>query len=208
MPSNTDRMGLMVHTLGDKFRIQDYADNWQLLDDFPGIYICTSSTRPTWDVNQEGMTIYEVDTHLYWTWSGSAWERWIAQGWIGGDEVNSDVATSSTTYVEAISVEVEVADGGRRHLITVHAPGVYSTEGLTELALYRDATLLQEWYSQGWTGGTPESYPRPIFVAVPDTPGAGTRDYTLQVKANTTLGGTSTISASATKPIALDVFEM
>lgn len=193
----------MVHTLADVFRIQDYTDNWQLLDDFPGIFICTSGTRPTWGVNQEGMLIYETDSNLFWTWGGAAWERWIGKGHLGGVEVTSNVVTSSTTYVVAITTPVTTLAGARRHLITVHAPGIFNTNGVAELALYRDATLLQEWQQP-----TPGTYPWPISMTVPDTPSVAAVDYTLQVRSNGTAGGATTISATATKPLALDVFEM
>lgn len=193
----------MVHTLADVFRIQDYTDNWQLLDDFPGIFVCTSSTRPTWDVNQEGMSIYETDKDLFWTWTGSAWARYLSKGHLGGGEVTADAVTASTTYVEAISVVVTVEAGARRHLVVVHASGILNTNGLAELAVFRDATLLQEWMQP-----TPGTYPFPISMSIPDSPGAGSIDYTLQYKSNGTVGGTTTISAAATKPISLDVFEM
>ena len=42
------------------------------------VITCTSSTRPA--SPNEGMTIYETDTDLYQTWSGSAWTPLISSG--------------------------------------------------------------------------------------------------------------------------------
>lgn len=208
MSSLTDRLGLIVNTTADNFIVQDFTDNSQKLDDYPGIFICTSGTRPTWGANQNGMAIYETDTDLIWHWSGAAWERKVAKGHILGEELNSDFNTSSTTYVVAIDITVTVAAGNRRHLVIIHAPGVYNTNGLTQFAAYRDANLLQEWYSQGWTGAPVEKYPRPIFAVIPDTPGAGSITYSLQVRAVSGIGGTSTIQATATKPLSIDIVEV
>jgi hypothetical protein len=45
------------------------------------VITCTSTTRPTSPTT--GMTIYETDTALYRTWSGSAWEFGFKSGaWI------------------------------------------------------------------------------------------------------------------------------
>jgi hypothetical protein len=208
MAAYTTRRRLIYHTLADLFRIQDYADNWQNLDSEFGFFFCTSSTRPNWDVQQEGMAIFETDTKLIWHWDGAAWERLIAVGSRAEEEINVDVETSSTTYITAITANAAILAGGRRHLIVCHAPGVYNTNGLTILALFRDAELLQEWSHQGGVGAAAEDQPRPIFAAVPDTPGEGAVAYTLQVKADATIGGTSTIVATATKPLALDVIEI
>lgn len=209
MPTPTDRLGLITHTLADTFAIQDYTDNWQALDDYPGIFVCTSITRPVWGVNQEGISIYETDTDLIFTWDGTAWQRYISTGHLGGVEVNVDFSTALTTPVEAIAATVTVEAGNRRHLIVVHASGVYNTNGLTELRVFRDgATVLQQWYHQGWTGAPVENYPRPIFASIPDTPAAASVEYSLHMNAVTGVGGTSTIIATATLPLAIDVFEM
>lgn len=208
MSSLSSRLELIINTDADPFVTEDFAANSEILDDHPGIFICTSGTRPTWDVAQNGMSIFETDTNLIWHWDGSAWERLVPKGYVDGDEVTSDQSTSSTSYVTAIQVTASIAAGGRRHLIIVHAPGVFNSNGLTQCAVFQDAALLQEWYVQGWTGAEVEKYPRPIFAVIPDTPSAGSHDYTLQFRAVSGIGGSSTIQAEATKPISLDVVEV
>ena len=68
MPTPSPRLGLAVPTTSDPFSTEDLADNWDLLDAFPGTYICTSATHPVWGAAQQGMRILETDTGLEWRW--------------------------------------------------------------------------------------------------------------------------------------------
>ena len=73
MPTYTPRLGLKRPEASDSFLRQDFVDNWNILEAAPGVYPCTSATKPTWDANKAGRTIYETDTHTMRYWSGSAW---------------------------------------------------------------------------------------------------------------------------------------
>lgn len=209
MPSSTDRLSLIRHTLADNFRIADYADNWNRLDAFPGIHICESGSRPTdWGERQEGMFIFETDTQLLWTWNGDSFVRLLPRGVIGYNALTAPVDTAQTTYQTVISQQVTVRGGNRRHRITVGAPGVASTEDLTQLAIYRDATQLHEWNHIGGSGGgEPLAEPTTLDKTIFDLPTAGTVIYSLQFRAVSGVGGTSTIQAGLTKPIFIAVEE-
>lgn len=201
MPSFTDRLALMRHTLSDRFRVQDYADNWNRLDEFPGTFICTSATRPNdWGALQEGLSIYETDTTLTWHWDGAAFIRTFPQGVIGYDSATTPYVTSDPTYElpAALSVAVTVAEGNRRHLVIVEGPGVANPGGGSLLRLRKSGDAgdtLQEWSASG-----------PLAMTSTDTPVAGSYTYALEVKADG--GGTVTLSAAVDSPLAMTVMEM
>lgn len=209
MPSFTDRLQLVKHTLADVFRVADYEDNWNRLDQFPGIFVCTSSTRPSsWGERQEGQFIFETDTNLLWTWNGDSWVRNLPKGFVGYDTVTSQVQTASTSLQTAVSLNVSVASGNRRHRITIGASEVHNTEDLTRIAIRRDGTTLAEWNVQGGSGATPAEQPRGVSKVVYDLPTAGSRTYTFEYSAVSGNGGTSTIEADANNPIFIGVEEV
>jgi hypothetical protein len=208
VPSLTQRLKLKRHTLADRFRIQDYADNWSALDDFPGTYICTSSTRPSdWAAAQEGMAIYETDTRLVYRWDGDSFEREHAQGLMARNSRTTPISTTSTTYSSVIATP-PTTYGTRRNLVIVEAPGVYSTEGLTGLSIWRDTTMLTEWVHQGWTGADAQRQPRPLSFVTTDEHTGGSRIYSLQFKAVIGYGGTCYVNGGLDKPIAITVVEI
>jgi hypothetical protein len=204
------RLGLKRHTTADRFHIQDYADNWDTLDAAPGLHICTSTSRPTtWGAGQTGRRIGETDTGLVWRWTGTGWTRQSGSGLLLRSARTTDFATSSTSLVVVQSAAVTIPDGNRPVLITVSGPGVYNTVGLTALALFRGATQLQAWQSQGRLAATYDAQPRPLMMSVIDpAPTLGAQSYSLQASAVVGFGGTSTIQASTNAPLALSVVEL
>ena len=208
MTTQTNILGLKRHTLSDDFQIQDYTDNWLVLDASPGIFICTSGTRPaTWGSAQEGRLIFEKDTTLLWRWSGTDFVRYGPKGTVAHNEVLTPQATTLTTYSAAVSAP-SATYSTRRHLVIVEAPGVYSTQGLTGLAIYRDATMLTEWVHQGATGSPAANQPRPLSFVTTDLWAGGTAVYSLQFKAVIGYGGTCTVNGSTNKPLAITVVEV
>ena len=209
MPSFTDRLQLIRHTLADTFRVADYEDNWNRIDQFPGVFVCTSTTRPTdWGARQDGQFIFETDTNLLWTWDGDAFVRHTPIGEIGYTESTSQVQTTDTALVVVVSTIVTVAAGGRRHRITVGASEVSNSNDLTRFAIRRDGTTLAEWFHQGGSGATPQEQPRHLSMATYDVPVEGPRTYTLEFSAVAGNGGTSTIDADANNPVFIAVEEV
>jgi microcystin-dependent protein len=73
MPTPSPRLGLALPSQPDDFSTQDLRDNWSKIDAAPGTHICTSTTRPTWGVNQAGRQIFETNTGVTRSWTGAAW---------------------------------------------------------------------------------------------------------------------------------------
>jgi hypothetical protein len=74
MPETT-RLLLNSPLGSDPFKRTDFVENWDILDASPGIYICTSTSPPTWAGAQAGRKIYETDTRRIRNWNGTAWEN-------------------------------------------------------------------------------------------------------------------------------------
>lgn len=208
MSTLTQRLRLKRWTTASKWRNADLVSNWGILDAAPGLFTCTSSTHPTWDASQEGRWIDERDTGLTWRWNGTGFERTGPVGDLGDDEITSQVQTSSTALQTALTANVTVPEGGRSVRVSVAGPGVYSTVGLTRLALFRDSTQIMSWLSHGQLSGTATDQPRPLMMQVKDSPTAGAHTYTLQYSAEVGYGGTSTLQAETDAPLRLDVVEV
>lgn len=73
MSTLSPRMSLKRPDDTDPFLTQDFVDNWNKIDAAPGVHICTSTTRPSWGVNQTGRTVFLTDWKCFQYWSGSAW---------------------------------------------------------------------------------------------------------------------------------------
>lgn len=209
MTTLSARLGLKRHTTADRFHIQDYADNWAILDNYPGALICTSTSRPTtWGVGQAGLRINETDTNLIWRWTGTAFVRQTGSGLLGRATVTSDTATTSFSPVTAVSLTQAIPDGQRPLQISVSAGGVYSTGGVTRLAVMRGSTVLTTWLHQGAVGSAAAQQPQPLAMTLFDTPNVASATYSLAMNAEAGFGGTCTISASLSSPLALSVVEL
>ena len=208
MTTLSTRLGLKKSTTADPYRIQEFADNFQRLDDHPGVYVCTSASRPSWGAAHAGMLISETDTGLLWRWDGTGFQRTGPTGHLGSTTRATDISTSSTTFVNAVSVTVTVPAGGRRCLLVAEGPGVYSTVGLTRVGVFRDATQLKSFLVKGSLGATAAEQPTPLFVTLVDTPAAGSIVYTLRFAAEVGFGGTSTMQAAANNGLSLRVVEV
>lgn len=76
MATNTPRALLRKPAGSDNVDVTlDLNNNWDKVDGFLGVFICTSVTRPSGAGNVfSGMLIYETDTTLWWMWDGSVWQ--------------------------------------------------------------------------------------------------------------------------------------
>ncbi len=67
----TTRLGLKKPDGSDDFRRVDINDNWDALEASPGVFICTSETRPAWGDDEVDRLIFETDTLRIRSWSGA-----------------------------------------------------------------------------------------------------------------------------------------
>lgn len=213
MPTQTTRLGLKKFSGSDFYHIADWDDNSDLLDLYPGIYLCDTTTRPTtWGPDQNGLWIYEVDSKLVWKWNGSYFERDYPKGWLGGAERTTPFTTTATAYAMVTQVIVNIPDsyppGSRRYAVTIEGPSVdndSSTAPQAGIAIFRDTTQLQ-----AWTEPINHAVPGPLRMTTFDrTVGAAsTVTYSLQAKANIPAGGTVSLDAGAGTPIGIEVYEL
>lgn len=221
MPTPTTHLGLLKPGLSDPFVTEDIADNLQTLDDHPGYFVCTSTSRPAWGAAQAGMLISETDTLLIWRWSGTAWQRVAPRGVLtttsgakARGQRTSDLGTTSTSYVIVASIpNVVVPAGNRPLMIVVTWYKAEATSGSLAGSIRRAnannaAPEVASWYmagdatapatGSGGGGGT--------FVTFePDGLAPGTYSWSFQIKA---FSGTAYIRANATTPAEITVIEL
>lgn len=210
MPSPSTRLRIAKPSTEDPFSTTEIASNWQIVDDFPGRFVCTSTTRPqNWGANQNGMSIYETDSDLEWEWTGSTWTRHGPVGWLNGTERTSDFSTNQTAAQTVVSTAVTVPAGGRRVRCTVTWPKAEATGGVVRLYVVRDTTTLQAWNVSGkltpasgleeGTGGS---------LVLFDTPSAGSRTYYFKTSVVVGYTGSVYLRAAAGAPISINVEEV
>lgn len=205
MTTTSDRLGIEKPTETDDFDVDELAENWQKVDDHPGVFICTSGSRPAWGAPHEGMLIYEQDRDLYWSWTGSVFERAWPKGHLGGTRRTADLSTTSTTPAVLVSRVATVPTGGRRIQITVSWGEIENDMGQSRLSISRDGVDIVSWHQQDAVGADGEGSGGSFTFF--EAPGEGVYTYAFQFAA-TALGGTTWARASATSPISIDVLEV
>lgn len=224
MPTPTARLALLKPSNPDPFVTADIAGNWQKIDDIPGYRICTSSTRPSWSAAHAGMLIVETDTGLIWRWDGSAFKRIAPAGLLrttGGAVAiasrTTSFATSSTTFVIALSLtSVVVPDGNRAILLLLAGDHAENTNGAFTGAVWRGNTansgtqLCQFTLVGDSTSPTAGAQGGQFAFQAWEAAGmaAGTYSWSFQIRSSVTYGGTSNVSATATSPLKLAAVEL
>jgi hypothetical protein len=210
MSTKSQHLNLNVPTGADAFRTEDLADNWGKLDQYPGTFICTSLTRPTWGSAQAGMRIWETDTNLEWRFNGSQFVRIYPVGLLGRQGRTSDFGTANLTADPVVTVPVFYPAGGRWVEIECGWSLAENTAGQMMASLWRDNTQLDEWVINGRTGATNfyekgQGGSRTIF----DLPTQfGNMQYSFRIRSISGTGGTSTIRASTTSPAYVSASEV
>lgn len=92
-------LGLKLNAESDPFQLSDFIANWNVLDASPGIFICTSTSRPNWTSAQAGRLIFMKDLKQLSYWSGTAWSdlRDSAPVFAGGIFVNTECNPGSSS---------------------------------------------------------------------------------------------------------------
>lgn len=196
MPTPTPRIGYPAPLTTDDYDTSEESDRWFLADDYPGVFICTSGTRPsTWDSIHEGMLIFETDSDLLWRWNGSAFVRAHAVGHLSTNQRTADLTVTSGSYTNVASASATVPEGGRSIQVTASWPEV--SGGAAVMAIYRGGSLLIEWKVPVGSGASQ--------VYVDAAPASGATTYTLKVK---NAAATTTVECASTSPASIYVMEV
>jgi hypothetical protein len=217
MPTPSTKLGINIFSTADQFSTAQYNANWQALDNQPGIFVCTSTTRPTWGANQNGMRIVETDTSLTWLWNGTTWIRTWPWGTLQRVTRTTNVGTTSTwtppgtgTLATALTTTVHPPNGNRTLMVVVELPEVSNPSGLSYIVIQRDATILTSFpvwtQQQTGSGNSGNAGSRGDYVTF-DIPNEASAVYTLAFAAATVTGGTTTLVGAPTRPISLTVIE-
>lgn len=73
MPTFSSRLGLIKQAGGEDVDVDLLNANFDRLDSFAGVVICTSTTRPTGTDRFVGCKIFETDTNFELVWNGTRW---------------------------------------------------------------------------------------------------------------------------------------
>lgn len=108
MSGTTPRMGLKTFDSSDPFLRQDFNDNASKLDASPGVFLCTSASRPAWGASQAGMRIYESDTRRELVWTGTAWREVLTAppAWSGYIRPNVSLSNDAHVYYKMATFNV------------------------------------------------------------------------------------------------------
>jgi hypothetical protein len=224
MATPSPKLGINIFSTADQFSTAAYNTNWSTLDNYPGFFICTSTTRPTWGANQAFMRITETDTGLTWMWNGTAWVRNIVAGStlgtagaISRQTKTSNVGTTTTwtppgtgSLATAITMTVLPPHGNRLLMVVVELPEVQNANGLSYIVIQRDATILNSypvWTAQETGSGNSGKAGTPGSFVTWDQPNEASAVYTLAFAAATVSGGTTTLVAAPSRPMSLTVVE-
>lgn len=221
MPTPSTRLGLLVPSTADQFDTDDIANNWETLDDAPGVFICNSTTRPVWGAGQAGRLIFETDTDLLWRWHNpsSSWRRITASGLLvksGGTVAVGERTTDFSTAAQAnfqkvVSVtSVVVPDGNRPLRVEVVWQRANNAASNTNAAIIRsDANngtpILAQWQLAQAPAG--EAGGGSYAVVLSGGLAPGQYDFSFQIKVGDG-GGTSTVTATAQTPTQIIVTEL
>lgn len=220
MTTSSPHIGLVLPTQADRFSTADIKSNWEKLDAAPGNHICTSVTRPSWGTSQAGRKIFETNTRLTWTWTGTTWVRdtggtgvlRFAGGTPAVDERATNFSTASTSFVKVQSLVGVVVPAGTRPLqIVAKWFGADNALGPFDAAIFRSNTNNSgpQLSKQRIPGAPSERGGGGTEVAwMLDGIAAGTYDFSLQIRSDAVIGGTSWIYADAAQPIRMHAIEL
>lgn len=72
MSTLTTRLGIKKPADTDPFLTSDFDSNYDTIDSYPGVWVCTSTTLPSWTSAQAGQLVLCEDTHTVLLWTGTS----------------------------------------------------------------------------------------------------------------------------------------
>lgn len=121
MSTLTTRLGLLKPAGSDPFQRTDFITTWDTLDDSPGTFVCTSGSRPSWGIDQDGRLIFEQDTSRIVQWDGTDWlqVRQAANGYQFHVAYDDNLPASSSGF-KAIGSVATTTPGSLMWLLTAN----------------------------------------------------------------------------------------
>lgn len=223
MPTPSSRLGLLVPARADQFVTADLETNLDKLDDYPGIYVCTSTSRPAWGAAQVGMLISETDTGLTWRWMGTAtgWVRTGPKGLMSRNTSGTNLSTTSTSFVNLLATSLVTWPAGARtaQITVTFNYGFNNTTGLLTIGVARgivnNSGLIQAWQWAGdndGSSGTGTKGAGTSLTCYDANLGPGTYQWSLQLRAcgayGQNAGGSAVLAATGAGSITITVTEI
>lgn len=108
MSTTTPKMGLKSWDGTDPFLRTDFNSNNALLDASPGVYVCDSTTKPTWGAANTGRLIWLTDEKRLQFWDGSTWndERTAVPLFAGGAVFDAALGKNASVAYNIINITV------------------------------------------------------------------------------------------------------
>lgn len=137
MSTTTPRIGLTKPDGSDQFSRAILNANSDKLDSQPGLWVCTSTTRPAWTTAQKGQCISETDTRRIMHWDGSAWH---------------DIQTNPPVFYRAYAPQTQVAIATNQTLqltlgtITLRRPASIAVMAIANLKQMRYQSFQCNYY--------------------------------------------------------------
>lgn len=150
MATFSNYLALKLNAPTDPFLLSDFITNWNILDASPGVFICTSATRPAYNASQTGRLIFLTDLKKLEWWNGTSFQAdalYAPPVFHGGAALNTNMARgSSPTFTclnytisrpcsVAIILTAEYAIGARTYqelFQSIHQDGLPIATGFRE----------------------------------------------------------------------------
>lgn len=158
------RLGMTRPAGTDPFLRTDLLDDFDILDQYPGVFPCTSTSRPSWGAAQAGMLASETDTGRVIRWSGTAW---------------TIVENYGRTYRGSLSMNTDLAAGAQA-TYTVDTINTYRPCVINYLLLVRvnkAAVSPQYMTIHPWIDGSDAGYGWDTVIGFPDGVSGTTKAY-------------------------------
>lgn len=206
MSTNSQHMGLKIPDGSDPFLRTDFTQNYNTLDQYPGNWICTSTTRPSWGAGQAGMCITETDTRRTLMWTGSTFREMLygPAVWWGALRPNATINHSTVVPFTLGTFTVNrpgtlVAFATTEYNMTTRGFAGATTRILIDGAVASFDTTIAEYLATGWpdtsTFGT-GTWSNTIPTLGVRNISAGTHSIGIQATGSTTSSGTLKLTTS------------
>lgn len=106
MATYSTMLNLKLNAPADPFLLSDFVSNFDILDANPGVFICTSASRPSYGAGQAGRIIFMTDLKQLSYWTGSTWAdlRDSVPVFGGGTYINQAISAGASPNFQAVNL--------------------------------------------------------------------------------------------------------